>query len=270
MKDRDIDALVKALAPVVRDFVGKQIAAITERQDALEKRLSDLPHYATAKELAELAAAHNEVREMVVSIPPVPTAEEVAALIPPPPPGKDGRDGVDGKDGVDGEKGLDGAQGPAGEPGKDGAAGKDGIGLADALIDRDGNLVLTMTDGATKSLGVIVGKDGAPGRDGADGLGFDDLEIVEGGTDFTLRLTRGDLVKEWTLAKPTLADCYRGVWRDGAHKAGDAVTWGGSLWIARRDTEARPEVNDDWQLAVKRGRDGKDGEAPKGPARVKL
>src|SRR5690606_21509906 len=57
------------------------------------------------------------------------------------------------------------------------AAGKDGAGIADLLIDRDGNLVATFTDGRMKSLGVVVGKDGAPGRDGADlteiGMDFD-------------------------------------------------------------------------------------------------
>jgi hypothetical protein len=141
---------------------------------------------------------------------------------------------------------------------------KDGVGLADALIDRKGDLVLTMTDGTLKSLGTIVGKDGDPG------LGFDDLEVIEEGATFVLRLARGDKQKEWRLAKPTLADCYRGVWREGAFKKGDAVTWGGSLFIAQADTAAKPESNDDWKLAVKRGRDGKDGEAPKPPAKVKL
>lgn len=267
MKDRDIEALVKALAPVVRDFVGKELGPLL-------KRLADLEEAGKASR-ESIEAIRTEALEAVDKAVPEAVSAAVAALPVPKDgqdgaPGRDGRDGVDGKDGVDGEKGLDGAQGPAGEPGNDGAAGKDGIGLADALIDRDGNLVLTMTDGATKSLGVIVGKDGAPGRDGADGLGFDDLEIVEGGTDFTLRFTRGDLVKEWTLAKPTLADSYRGVWKEGDHTRGCTVTWGGSLWLAKNDTTAKPETNDDWVLITKRGRDGKDGEAPKGPAKVKL
>ncbi len=37
---------------------------------------------------------------------------------------------------------------------------QDGVGLADALIDRDHVLVLTMTDGRAKSLGRVVGRDG--------------------------------------------------------------------------------------------------------------
>jgi len=38
--------------------------------------------------------------------------------------------------------------------------GQDGIGLASALIDRDGNLVVTLTNGAQKELGPVVGRDG--------------------------------------------------------------------------------------------------------------
>jgi hypothetical protein len=62
---------------------------------------------------------------------------------------------------------------------KDGEPGKDGVGLADALIDRSGALVVTLTDGTSKSLGTIIG------RDGEDGIGVtllrrdDDLLTVE-------------------------------------------------------------------------------------------
>ena len=38
--------------------------------------------------------------------------------------------------------------------------GKDGVGLAGSFIDRTGSLILTMTDGSTRDLGVIVGRDG--------------------------------------------------------------------------------------------------------------
>jgi len=52
----------------------------------------------------------------------------------------------------------------------------------------------------------------------------------------------------------------RGVWRDGAYKGGDAVSHGGSIWIAQQDTGTRPDMPDShWRLSVKRGRDGKDG-----------
>jgi hypothetical protein len=52
---------------------------------------------------------------------------------------------------------------------------------------------------------------------------------------------------------------YDGVYEPGkAYRRGAAVTHQGSLWIAMLDTTSRPGASDDWRLAVKRGRDGKD------------
>ena len=48
-----------------------------------------------------------------------------------------------------------------------GLHGKDGIGLAGGFINRDGVLILTMTDGTVRELNCVVGKDGAPGERGA-------------------------------------------------------------------------------------------------------
>lgn len=59
----------------------------------------------------------------------------------------------------------------------------------------------------------------------------------------------------------TFADCYRGTWQPAAfdpYPRGIAVTHDGSLWLARTETRAKPGTNDDWQMIVKRGRDGKD------------
>jgi integrin beta 3 len=178
--------------------------------------------------------------------------------------GKDGRDGVDGKDGALGEKGdagLDGKDGRDGVDGKDGALGekgdagldgKDGRGISGALIGRDGSLVLTMTDGEPLNVGPVVGKDGEPG------LGFDDLDVVgDGERTVTFVMRRGDRIVEKHVPLPVVID--RGVWKEGGYQAGDAVTWRGSLWIAQRETAAKPdEASSDWRLAVKRGRDGKD------------
>jgi integrin beta 3 len=160
-------------------------------------------------------------------------------------------------------------KGEPGEPGEAGRDGRDGVGLAGALIDRTGALVLTLTDGTTRELGPVVGKDGTAGRDGVgtpgtdgkdgvDGLGFDDLTFEhDGERGFTLRFVQGDRTKEFAFEVPVVLD--RGVWKEGAAYAkGDAVTWAGSLWIAQKDTDSKPEGGDGWRLAVKRGRDGKD------------
>lgn len=159
------------------------------------------------------------------------------------------------------EKGDPGEKGEPGADGRDGADGKDGVGLADALIDKDGHLVLTMTDGRTKSLCCVVGKDGqagAPGQDGQDGITpeFMDAEFI----GRTLRLTfgEGDRAKavEFQMATPE----YIGVFKEGeTYERGDMVTWAGSCWHCDEPKGLKPGAPDSgWTLAVKAGRAGKD------------
>lgn len=130
------------------------------------------------------------------------------------------------------------------------------VSVKSAIIDRAGNLNLTMSDGTVKDMGPVVGKDGEPGQ---DGMGFEDLDVAyDGEKTITLTFTKGETVKEFPLLMPIVLD--RGVYRDGTeYKSGDAVTWAGSVWIAQKDTGAKPDTSGDWRLSVKRGRDGKDG-----------
>ena len=61
---------------------------------------------------------------------------------------------------------------------------------------------------------------------------------------------------------------YLGVWKaDRGYMQGDAVTSGGSLFICQmNETTLVPGKSDAWQLAVKRGGDGRDGaRGPIGP-----
>jgi integrin beta 3 len=182
-----------------------------------------------------------------------------------------GQDGIDGRDGLQGEKG---------DP------GQDGLGIAELLINREGQLVATFTDGRTKDVGAVIGRDGvdgqkgetgpagdpgadgvdgrpgekgASGQDGIDGLGFDDLRLeYDGERGLCLVFERGEEVREHQFRIPALID--RGVWKAGQFETGDVVSQGGSLWIAQRATDKQPgHDNSDWRLSVKRGRDGKDG-----------
>ncbi len=133
---------------------------------------------------------------------------------------------------------------------------KDGVGLAGALIDRNGVLKMTLSDGTMVDLGRVDGKNGDPG------LGFDDMEVVyDGERMFALEFARGDQVKTYTFALPMMID--RGVYRAGqAYQKGDCVSYGGSLWIAQADTDTKPDGADSgWRLSVKRGRDGRNVEA---------
>jgi len=130
---------------------------------------------------------------------------------------------------------------------------KDGVGLAGAMIDRTGGLVVTLSDGKLCELGRVEGKNGEPG------LGFDDMSIEQTGErQATLKFVRGEQVKTFDLTVPAVID--RGVFKEGqAYTLGDAVTFGGSLWIAQKDTGEKPDGPDTgWRLAVKKGRDGRD------------
>lgn len=134
-----------------------------------------------------------------------------------------------------------------------------GVGIAGALIDRAGNLVITLSNGEVKSLGIVVGRDGETIK-GADGLGFDDLseELADDGRTIIRRYVRGDEVKEFRHTFPVVLD--RGVYKSAQeYTTGDGVTWAGSFWIAQKDTSEKPGSGDDWRLAVKSGRAGRDG-----------
>jgi hypothetical protein len=98
------------------------------------------------------------------------------------------------------------------------------------------------------------------GEDGVDGLGFDDFEpTFDGRRTFTMRWSRADKVKEFAFKIPAVLEA--GVYTHGKqYEQGDGVTCGGNYWIALVDTKARPgDNNSDWRLAVRKGRDGKDG-----------
>lgn len=163
---------------------------------------------------------------------------------------------------------------PKPENGKDGRDGADGVGLTGALIDRSGSLVLTFSNGDTKEIGVVVGRDGTDGRDGADGeqgpAGFDldDFDVSQGedGRTIELHFERGDLRVTRELELPVAI--YRGVFKDGeTYAIGDMVTWGGSVWSCiAAGTDKPGDGSRAWILAVKKGRDGKDGkDGARGP-----
>jgi integrin beta 3 len=291
----DGKAFGKEVVAVVRAHMEKAVAPLEERIAYLERQLAERPmpkdgvdgKSITADDVAPLIA--DEVARAVAALPPAEKGkdadpEQVASLVKEeaerilagwerPKDGKDGAPGEKGADGAPGRDGIDGKDGLNGKDGAPGLNGKDGIDTMDVMIDREGQLVFTMSDGRLKSVGLVVGRDGEPGRDGrdgaagpngkdgTDGVGFDDMscEIREDGV--YLVWEKGDLVKEARLPVPL----YRGVFKEGsAYLAGDSVSFGGSTFIAERETSAKPETPDSgWRLSVKRGRDGKDAPSTK-------
>ena len=145
-----------------------------------------------------------------------------------------------------------------GAPGEKGEPGRDGVGLAGALIDRDGNLVVTLANGEAKNLGQVGGKDGAPGKDGTDGIGVESLEVSFDGEN---------IVHEYKSATRTVTQKFPiqvmkhiGFWREGmSAKSGNTATDNGSLWLCLKDTAERPSYNsENWILAARAGRNGQD------------
>jgi hypothetical protein len=178
--------------------------------------------------------------------------QEAIKAIPAP---KDGKDGLNGKDGERGEK------------------GSDGLGLAGAMIDRDGALQITLTNGEVKSLGVVVGKDGTSGK---DGIGFDafELDYLPESHEIAVKASAAGRVKE--LRYPAGGIRPGNYWREGTKaKAAEAWVHDGSLWIALKETSAKPEASSsDWIIAARRGRDGERGSkgqdgAPPAPIKLK-
>lgn len=205
---------------MVRDYVERTLAPVLERNQALAAENGAL--------IERLAAL--EAREMPEAVKGDPgkdcDMEAVAQLI---------------------ADGLEKAVGAI-------PAAKDGVGVAGAMKNAEGHLILTLSDGTLCDIGMVDGRDGKNGET----FTLDDFDIVQ--TDdrtFKFCFTRGETMHSFEFALPFPLD--RGVWaEDGQYEKGDAVSWAGSFWIAQRDNPGKPDSTDSgWRLAVKRGRDGK-------------
>lgn len=282
MTQEQLAALAKGLAPVVRECVATATAPLLEQIASLEKELAGVKGAASdacqkivdqqAQDAAQIKAWMDGIEQRVAEVEARPQPKdadpaEIARMVseavdalPKPEDGKsvtveDVQPLIDERVSVAVSEAVKALPAP-----KD---GKDGVGVAGALIDRDGGLVLTLTDGTQRDLGAVVGKDGEPGKDGLDGLGFDDMDMVVADDGVALVFARGEQKKAFAL--PIVFD--RGVFKaDTAYRKGNGVTWGGQFWIAQKDNpEGKPDASSDWRLAVKKGRD-----APRHVAKVEV
>lgn len=152
---------------------------------------------------------------------------------------------------------------------------KDGRGVAGALLDKSGALILTMSDGRIENLGPVVGRDVdmeevktlilsevakiPKPKDGKDGLDLKNMTIEhDGRKGFTLTIKDDEREIKSTIILPVVV--WRDVYQhDAEYLKGDAVTSGGSVWHCEVDgAKGAPGNSDDWKLMVKKGRDGKD------------
>ena len=240
----DMKALADGVIDIVKGYVQQVQASLLSRIDEIEKELRSLPPPKDG------AAGKDGVDGRDAT--PVDTDAVVAAVLAMMPAAKDGNNGRDG------------------QPGKDGADGKSfGIEEAKSFLESEmSKWALDFERRAQDTLQKTIdrmpkpkdGVDGLNGRDGIDAMGFDDLSVVhDGRRGFIIKFIAGDRTKEFEFAVPVVLDC--GYFREGdSFEKGDGVTFGGSYWIAQATTQSKPEIgNPDWRLAVKKGRDGKEG-----------
>ena len=222
---------------VVKGYVAKELAPLFSRLDALEKRFDAVPALVDlTQDLASLKSAVEEIKLRELPAPPeLPDIEAMVTLA------------------VD--KAVEAVPAPR--------EAKDGTGLAGALIDRNGDLVVTLTNGEAKNLGPVVGKDGEPGKPGRDGFDLDafDATVMDDGRTVLLSFTGKEMDYKVELGFPVML--YRGVYKEGPYERGDTVTWAGSLWHcdAEKTADKPGDGSSDWTLCAKKGRDGRNGEA---------
>lgn len=277
----DNDPVADALVQGAKAYIDSVLAPVLKRLEAIETRAAvagppgrdgaEGPPGKDADPAAVVALLRADMEAGIRAV-----ATELIAAVPPPRDGADGLDADPAEIAAEVTRQLEAAPKPR--------DGRDGAGVTGALIDRENRLVLTLSDGSMRELGVVVGRDAdmealaalivaeigklPKPRDGIDGVGFDDIEVIhDGEREFIIRFVRGEQVREFRFVIPVVLD--RGVWREGAFARGDGVTWAGSYWIAQRDTEAKPETNSDWRLSAKRGRDGRHTEGVKVVSTVK-
>lgn len=220
---------------IENSLLKEKLAALPDFNQAIRDALSALPVPKDGEKGEKGADGHSITLEDIQ-----PLIDKAVSAIPVPKDGKDGKDGEKGIDGKDGEKGLD------------------GIGQAGAMIDRDGCLIITTTNGETKNLGVVVGKDGESGKDGMSLDSFD-LEYIEETHEICVKAACSGRVKE--LRYPAGGIRPGGYWREGTKaKACEAWVHDGSTYFAKRDTSTKPSTSsDDWILSARKGRDGDNG-----------
>jgi hypothetical protein len=129
MTTKDLEVVVRGVAPIIKEYVAADTATLTARLEALEAKMLTVKDGRDGKD--------GERGDAGPPGPPGlagergPAGAEGAA-------GRDGRDGLPGVPGAMGAKGLDGTNGLHG---KDGA---DGLGFDDLAVEFDGDRTLSL------------------------------------------------------------------------------------------------------------------------------
>lgn len=237
--EKRIEALEAREMPTLPDDLDEHLKSIDElisEMDAINGRIEKT--HEGLRAIEERPEVDMEVVKQLV--------DEAVAELPPPEPGKKGDDCDMAEVARMVAERVDGAVAKI-------PPAKDGLGLADALRGPEGNLILTMTDGSTRDLGPINGRNGETFT-----LDDFDIEAIDE-RSVRMKFTKGNECHSFDLEFPI--PVYRGVWKAGGYVRGDVVTWGGHMWHCDDPTEAKPG-EDGWTQCVKKGRDGRPTDKP--------
>lgn len=290
LNTRELEALAKALAPAVAGIV----KSLTARIDELEHQVREMPAPSDIESLVKSAAdaivvhipTPEEIASLVVLPEPIPgvpgepgkdadpvdldaIAKAAAELVQIP----EVKDGEPGKDGtcvdVDDVRSMlaalvSEAVDAIPEPLKpeNGKDGRDAIHL-EILPSIDEQKNYPRGTYAKHKGGLWRSFESTSGMRGWECIveGIKSIAIEQQGERSYLAVAElsSGIKTEKSLTIP--AQIYRGVFKSGEYEPGDVVTWGGSAWHCEEVTSDKPgEVGSKgWTLAVKRGRDGKDG-----------
>lgn len=277
----DAKRVSATLLEVVRQWVEPAFEAVRSRIDAVDRRLQQIPAGPMGERGSDGA--------------PGPQGERGPQGIQGE-RGERGADGAPGSDGKDGERGPQGEPGPAGRDGesvaleavramlsemvakavselpkpKDGEPGRDALQI-DILPSIDSSRSYPRGTFAQHAGGTIyafrrtdpltadIEKSGWSVC--MNGVSEEREELSEDGRTYirtTIYTSGAQMVRE----HKSQAIMDRGTYRaEATYERGDAVTWGGSSYIAQCTTDAKPdsiEGKSAWRLMAKRGRDGRD------------
>ncbi|HFH3873710.1 TPA: hypothetical protein ACGJ1X_003879 [Pseudomonas aeruginosa] len=243
-EDADMEALKEHLSELV-----KAIPAPSDGQSVTVEDVAPLIREEVAKAVAEVPPAKDGESVTVDEVRPIlaDLVGKAVADLPPPAPGKDADMEALRAHLGDLVKGIQLPTVPTIDE------------VAATFERRFSDLTLSWERQARETFDKAADRMPIP-KDGRDALPLEcfDLALGEDGRTVTVKMQAGDVVVEKSVKIASVID--RGVFSaEKSYEQGDGTTYGGCYWIAQKDAPAGvPGGSDDWRLAVKKGRDGKD------------
>ena len=242
MNLRNIEAQAKALAPVIKAYIGKSLDALSEKLSSeMDARISNLQIQSLIDAAVSKAVESMPVSEKGEKGEPgdmIP-AEVVQAMI----------DGAVAK-------AMAGVEKPAdGQPGRDALDIELQPGI-DVAKSYQGGTFATHNGGIWRSYEKTHGMRGWE----CVARGFPDIRFEMRGERTLAVISTDSVGKEEVQTYSIPVMIYREVWKEGnIYQQGDTVSFGGSLWHCdASDVTDKPGVpGSRWTLCAKKGRDGK-------------